>query len=161
MRRKLFLDLDGVLADFDSAAEAILKTDDIHKWQFVYGEDEFWKRMNAVPGLFAKFEPMDDARHFWEKVKHLEPKILTAVPKTNPTTVAMQKRQWVRKHLGADVDVITCGSRDKPEFCEPGAILVDDRAINRAEWEAKGGVLILHTCAGATLSALKVMGVIE
>jgi hypothetical protein len=61
MERKIFLDLDGVLANFDKAAGAILGTDNIYKYEFAHGSEAFWAKMHTVKDVFSTFEPMDDA----------------------------------------------------------------------------------------------------
>jgi hypothetical protein len=160
VKRKLFLDLDGVLADFESRAKAILACEDIRRYEFVYGAEDMWSKLNAVGDFFRSMEFMDGAVRLWSKVKHLNPTILTAIPKTNPESAERQKRDWVRFKLGRDAEVITCLTKDKPNYCAPGAILVDDRAVNRKEWEAKGGILVLHENALTTIDTLRAIGVL-
>jgi hypothetical protein len=97
---KLYIDLDGVLADFDSSAEAILRTDNIYKYEFVWGPDKFWERINKQPSFFRDLPLKADARHLWAKVSHLEPTILTALPRENGERVDTQKRAWVATYFG-------------------------------------------------------------
>jgi hypothetical protein len=158
MDRKIYLDLDGVLANFDKAAGAILGTDNIYKYEFTHGSEAFWAKMHTVKDVFSTFEPMDDAWDLMGAVGHLNVSILTALPKTNGAAVRRAKRKWVKEYWG-DYPVITCFTKDKPNFCEPGSILVDDRTINRKAWEAKGGILIHHTSAADTITALRAIGV--
>lgn len=158
---RLFLDMDGVLADFDKAAGMVLGTPDIHKFEFVYGAIEFWRRLNTVPHFFAILEPMPDAWLLTDAVAHLKPMILTALPRDNGERVAQQKRDWIQTRLGIPTErVITCRTEEKPQFCKPGDILVDDRAVNKAAWERAGGRYIIHTSAGNTLEELRQMKVI-
>jgi 5'(3')-deoxyribonucleotidase len=159
---KIFLDMDGVLADFDTGAGHLLGTDDIHKWEFVHGPKEFWKRLDSYPNFFGSLPVMEGAYGLWAEVVHKEPIILTALPKVGATDVDKQKREWVSKYLHAnyEVDVITCQTHEKPGFCNEGDVLVDDRAVNREAWEAKGGKFILHTSAESSLTQLKALGYI-
>lgn len=157
----LYLNLDGVLADFDRSAGQILKTDNIYKFEFVHGPDEFWRRINAVPRFFQQLQQMPDAGVLWASVRHLSPHILTALPKTDPDRVDRQKRAWVSVNFGSGVQVTTCPTKDKPRYCSPGDILVDDRAVNREAWKAQGGTFLLHTSARDTVAALKALGVID
>ena len=156
------MDLDGVIFDFDKAAEKILGTDNIYRYEFIWGSDVFWKKLNTHPDFFAKLELMSDARHLWAKIEHLKPVILTALPRENRERVDTHKRAGVRKHLGLEGDrVITCATTDKPKFCKPGDILIDDRAVNRDAWIAAGGTYIIHTSAMNTITTLKALGVIS
>lgn len=160
MQPKLFLDLDGVLADFDKSAERILGTDNIYKFEFVYGPELLWKMLHSDSLFFAKLNMMEDGSVLWNAVKHLEPTILTALPSTGAEKVDIQKRDWVRRWLGPNVPVITGRTKDKPKYASPGAILVDDRAVNKAAWEAAGGSYIVHTSAYKTIYELRKQGII-
>ncbi|CDM57413.1 5' nucleotidase, NT5C type [Rhizobium favelukesii] len=157
---KIFLDMDGVLADFDKGAGHLLGTDDIHKWEFVHGPKAFWEKLDSYPNFFGSLPPMPDAYHLWGEVYQREPIILTALPRVGATDVDAQKRAWVKHHLPSsfEVDVITCQTPEKPGYANVGDVLVDDRAVNRAAWEARGGKFILHTSAETTLTQLKAMG---
>jgi 5'(3')-deoxyribonucleotidase len=153
----VFFDLDGVLADFDKAAGRILGTDNIYRFEFVYGQEEFWRLLNEEPWFFREMEMLPGSNHLVNAVRHHDVKVLTALPKTNPERVDSQKRAWVRANLG-NLPVITCQTHDKPNYCTPGDVLIDDRAVNKKKWEAKGGRFIVHTDVGSTLAQLNSMG---
>jgi hypothetical protein len=159
---KIFLDMDGVLADFDAAAGHLLGTDDIHKWEFVHGPKAFWRILDSFPNFFGSLPLMPDALTLWNAVRKEEPIILTALPRVGASEVDRQKRDWARTKLPAhyEVEVITCQTTEKPGYCNEGDVLVDDRAVNREAWEARGGKFILHTSAENSLQQLKAMGYI-
>lgn len=153
--------MDGVLADFDASAELILKTDNIYKYEFVWGPKAFWDKLNTQPYFFRDLDPKEDMKLLWVNVAHLNPVVLTALPKTNGENVEQQKRQWLYKHLRLGVDnVICCKTHEKPNFCKPGDIIVDDRATNRDAWLAAGGTYVIHTSAINTITTLKALGII-
>lgn len=151
----LYLDLDGVLADFDTGANHVLGCDSHYKFSFVHGDEKMWDTLNAADEFFYNLPPMPDAGHLWDSVRHLNPIILTAVPKENPEASARQKRAWVAENLGIDVQVITCRTYEKPNYCLPGDILVDDRTVNAKLWNARGGDFIWHIDAISTLGKLQ------
>jgi 5'(3')-deoxyribonucleotidase len=157
--------MDGVLADFDKSAEAILQTNNIYKYEFIWGPDKFWEELNRYPDFFNDLELMPDARHLWAKIKHLSPEVLTALPRENGERVAKQKKQWISRFAQATGDIAipvhTCQTRDKPKLCKPGDILIDDRAVNRDAWMKAGGIYIVHTSAANTLTTLRALGVIK
>jgi hypothetical protein len=126
----------------------------------MHGAEEFWRRVHTVKDVFSTFEPMADSWDLMGALDGLDVSILTAKPKTNGASVARQKRQWVKDWWG-DYKVITCFTKDKPNYCEPGAILIDDRTVNRANWERMGGILIHHTSAANTLTTLRALSVID
>jgi hypothetical protein len=159
---QLYLDMDGVLADFDSSAEAILKTDNIYKYKFVWGPKVFWEKLNEKPYFFRDLSPKDDMVLLWRSVEHMNPTVLTALPKTNGDRVEEQKRAWLYKYLRIGSDrVICCRTHEKPDYCNPGDIIIDDRATNRDAWMGKGGTYIIHTSAQRSVETLKALGIIS
>ncbi|QQP90550.1 hypothetical protein IGS68_04705 [Skermanella sp. TT6] len=148
---KLFLDLDGVLADFDRGVEAVTgrRPDQLPL-------KRMWQALAKAPDFYGTLEMMHDAQVLWEFCKPHGPTILTGLPLGD--WAPEQKRRWVAAMLGADVPVITCMTRDKARHAGPGHVLVDDRAGTRAPWEAAGGVFILHTGAAGSIADLKRLG---
>lgn len=160
----IYVDLDGVLADYDKAANAALRTDNHYKFEFIWGAEAYWKRLHAQGNFFASLERMPDARMLWAALCRIDlassPVILTALPKTGAESVDKQKRQWVKDQIQHDAPVITCKTVEKPDYCKPGDILIDDRAVNRAAWMHKGGTYIIHTDVERTIGTLKALGII-
>lgn len=151
MTAKLFLDLDGVLADFDAHFPATFGLD--HRG---LADDAMWERINAHPNYFLDMPPCDGALDFWRSVRDLDPIILTSCPRTNYAHVARQKRLWVREHLSGEILVLpVLGGHNKPLFMHsPGDILIDDFAKNIEAWEKAGGFGILHHDFPSTMKAL-------
>lgn len=158
--RVVYLDLDGVLADFDKAAGQAMGTDNIYKFEFVYGTAAFWNRINGYPNFWSRLELMPDATILFDAVRHLDPVILTALPSSNSDRVDAAKRQWVYDNVSKTAKVITCMTKDKPNYCQPEDVLVDDRAVNAAMWRRKGGHFVLHANAESTLIQLTNLGVL-
>ena len=157
---EVFLDMDGVLADFDAAAMVALNTDDIHKFQFVWGDDKFWEGLHKNPNFFYDIPVMKDATKLLWAVRHKKVAVLTALPKTADTKTDFQKRRWIADNIGMGLPVITCLTKDKPLFCNPNSVLIDDRAVNKERWERAGGRYIVHENANSTIAQLECMGVI-
>lgn len=139
--RRLYVDMDGVMADFDGAFPAVFGLD--HR---TLADDEMWAKINSHPSFFRDLPLMPGALEFFHQVRLLDPIILTACPKTNYAHVAGQKRAHVREHLGAHVTVLpVLGGYNKPLFMHsPGDVLIDDWGKNCKAWEAAGGVAIKH-----------------
>lgn len=156
----IYVDLDGVLADYDRAANEILKTDNHYKFEFVWGAEEYWKRLHKSGDFFSSLQLMPGAKLL---VASLRPKgfeILTALPKTGADVVDRQKREWVARMIDPNALVHCCRTIDKPTYCQPGDVLIDDRAINRDAWIKAGGTYIIHTTAERTIGALEALGII-
>lgn len=146
----LFLDADGVLADFDAGAKALLGMLP-RDFEARHGKREFWRRLARAKDFYAALPLMPDARDLFEAVEHLRPTILTGLPLGN--WAAPQKVRWAAEHFPG-TPIITCMARDKYRYMQPGDVLVDDRADHRAKWEDAGGVFIHHKTARASLVEL-------
>lgn len=155
---QLYLDCDGVLANFDDGATKILGMAP-RRFEEVHGTQEFWKRLTAVPDLFNTFEAMHDAHVLYDAVKHLDPIILTGVPHSMAEAPA-QKKKWIDRLFGSHQRVICCKSKDKSKYCKPGDVIVDDWPMYRHLWEAKGGIWIHHDSAEKSIAILKKRGII-
>lgn len=156
---KLFLDMDGVLANFDKEATYRLGSN-LYEFEFKNGPAQFWEKLHERGDFFASLDPMPDFPLLWNAVKHLDVSVLTALPKTGAEEVARQKGEWCTKHLGLRVPVITCLTSEKPNYSRYGAILVDDRNVNEEAWEDKGGIFIHHRSAAETVLRLQALGVL-
>ena len=78
----LFLDLDGVLADFDAGAKRLFGMSS-RAFEDKYGKREFWRRLANAKDFYATLPLMPDARLLFDAVKHLDPTILTGLPLGN------------------------------------------------------------------------------
>ena len=146
----LFLDCDGVLADFDAGAKQILG-DTPAGFEKRHGRGEFWKRLARAGNFYGELPEMPDARQLFDAVKHLKPTILTGLPLGN--WAAPQKERWAAEHFPG-VPIITTMARQKHLHMEPGDVLVDDRENHRHLWENAGGVFIHHKNAADSIRQL-------
>ncbi len=147
---RLFLDADGVLADFD---EGFRKLTGLPPAEFErkHGRKEFWRRIATARNFYGSLPEMPDARTLFDAVKQLQPTILTGLPVGN--WAAPQKIEWAAEHFPG-VPIITCMARDKHKHMRPGDVLVDDRAQHRAAYESGGVVFVHHKNAKDSLKQL-------
>lgn len=147
---RLFLDADGVLADFDQGARDLLG---MPPKQFIakHGRGTFWKRLAKARNFYGTLRQMPDAQLLFEAVRHLKPTILTGLPVG--TWAAPQKIAWAADHFPG-VSIITCMARDKHKHMNPGDVLVDDREKHRPVYEAAGVVFVHHKNAEDSLRQL-------
>ncbi len=153
-RRQIYLDCDGVLADFDAGARRVLGMSS-HAYRHAHGNAQFWKVLALEPDYFGTLDLMPDALQLYAAVEHLNPIILTGMPVglwADP-----QKRRWAARHF-PDVPVITTRAALKRDHCQPGDVLVDDRDQYRDLWEAAGGLFVLHRSARGSIAALARLG---
>ena len=148
----LFLDLDGVLADFEARVGELFngrKVEDIKP-------SVLWSTLARQPDFFGTLALMPDALELWEFARHHNPTILTGKPRG--TWADAQKVSFVRKHFGPSVPVIVCFAAEKGRFASPSAVLVDDMLKNRDTWVSSGGVFVHHTSALASIEQLRQLG---
>jgi len=138
---RIYLDLDGVMADFDAHFPALFGVD--HRQML---DDDMWEKINSHSSYFMDMPIFPGAKAFFDVVEWLNPIILTACPKSNYANTARQKRTWVRNNLSEDCTVLpVMGGHNKPLFMHAqGDILIDDFPKNISAWEKEGGVGILH-----------------
>jgi hypothetical protein len=134
----IFCDLDGVLADFEQGVRN----------KFKKNIDELkptlmWGVINKSKTFFETLPWMEKGRELWSRIEQYNPIILTGVPPSSSTAVE-QKIRWCQRELGPNVKVITCATKDKPNYCTYGSILIDDRTDNLNAWNKKGGKFILY-----------------
>lgn len=141
MKTRLYIDLDGVMADFDKHFFELWGVESSK-----LDDPTLWKWINEEVNFFLNLPLCEGALDFFKSVEHLNPTILTACPKSNYAISAVQKRRWVYKHLSKDVTVIPMlGGRNKFLFMHaPGDILIDDFEKNCIPWAGHGGIAILH-----------------
>ncbi len=149
----IFLDLDGVMADFDKTfPEKFLLS------HIGMDKKKMWEHIHSVPDFFVNLPLMPGAMWLYDTISYRfgQPFILTACPASRYHDVAKQKRQWVRNHLGSAIVLPSYGSEGKPAFMHnPGDILIDDWGKNCDAWEAAGGVAIKHENARDTMAKLE------
>jgi hypothetical protein len=150
-RRQLFLDCDGVLADFDAGAFALLGMA-AQDFQARNGAGRFWARIAKHPDFYGTLPLMPGAMTLFEAVRHLNPVILTGLPMGK--WAAPQKVRWAARHFPA-TKIITTLARNKRDHARPGDVLVDDQLKHRLLWEETGGVFVHHRSVDGTLAQLR------
>lgn len=158
---RLFLDLDGVLADFDTGVQRVTG-----KLPAEQSPRAMWPQLARAKEFYATLPWIADGPELWRYAAKHDPIILTGVPFGG--WAAEQKRRWCERELGPAVRVITCWSKEKAHKAiaelaarnekERTPILVDDREKMRDPWVAAGGLFILHTSAAESIAALQEIG---
>lgn len=149
-QRRLFLDADGVLADFAEGVRKLLGMT-VREYERKHGRGAFWKRLAEAKNFYGTLPEMADARILFDGVRHLEPTILTGLPLGG--WAAPQKIQWAAEYFPG-VPIIACMARDKHKHMKPGDVLVDDRENHRAAYEAAGVIFVHHRNAEDSLRQL-------
>jgi sulfur relay (sulfurtransferase) DsrC/TusE family protein len=146
--KTIFLDMDGVVADWQSRVREILghELPEGEQWA-----DEDWRGLVQFQRLYSELSLMPDARYLVRQVQDLAiqhnyiVKFLTAVPQRNDFPWAFQdKVHWANRHWPEIPVWFGPYSRDKQLRSAPGQVLIDDRTSNIQEWRERGGHGILY-----------------
>lgn len=151
---QLFIDLDGVLADFDGHYERLFGARPDRE---LLDPPNFWKNICSVSTFYRDLPLTRDALDLWRGAcaLHASPVILTGLPRVATMPDAERhKREWVAEHIG-NVDVICTQSQYKCLHGKPGDILVDDWDRYRGLWTDMGGIFVLHTSVADSLAQLE------
>lgn len=144
----IFIDCDGVLADYAPAVERLLGMSE-ENYDLVYGHDKTHERLRAAVDFYFNLPLTSDAYVLWNGVAHLNPVILTGQPRGD--WAREQKLRWRDKHFPG-VPMIVTASVDKCDFCKRGDSLIDDRLKYANLWLERGGIFIHHRNAVDTLA---------
>ena len=150
MARQLYLDCDGVLADFDKGATAVLGLPP-RAYEKRHGLGRFWQKLASAPDFYFGLPLLPDATVLFDAVRHLHPVILTGLPRGN--WAADQKVRWAAQHFPG-TRIITTMARDKRDHAKEGDVLVDDQLRHRHRWEEAGGIFVHHRSAAETIEQL-------
>lgn len=132
---QLFLDLDGVLADFDGFIERELGIVNNRENE----DPDFWDKARAYKGrLYYDMKPLPDAKALFDALRPFKPLILTGCP-WSIESAADDKRQWVYEQIDPKVEVVCCKSRNKRLYARAGDLILDDWTKYKTDWEAKCG----------------------
>lgn len=170
----IYLDMDGVLADFD---QALLDNGIKNCKTFMHLSKTVWTKeqtelshsvmsMMSKPGFFRGLPPMLGYKELWDYCSQYGHKVLTAIPGDgiSGNRVIEEKKDWLLWHIGNfnQEDFISCLRPEKSKYAhgfhmdgQYPHILVDDMESNCSEWEKAGGKAILFTSSEQSIKELK------
>jgi len=117
-KKILYIDMDNVLVDFQSAL-------DIQSKEIL---EEYSGKEDEIPNLFSQMQPMKDAVESFNKLSIMyDTYILSTAPWNNPSAWR-DKLEWVKKHLRNSAYKRLIISHHKN--LNRGDYLIDDRTKN-------------------------------
>lgn len=148
----IYIDMDGVLADFNAKAREVLgatESDSDQAAQVGRWPREKWETLKEIYNFYRILPKTPFADQLMEMARRYRDElgwnlyILTAIPSGNDVPQAFyHKVQWIQEYY-PEVEVhFGPYSRDKAHHCRPGDILVDDRYDNCEAWTKAGGQAI-------------------
>ncbi|MDA7616782.1 hypothetical protein N8579_00225 [bacterium] len=161
---KVYLDMDGVLADFDQRFRDISGMEP-REFENKYGRKAFWDLIDEENKIkfWVGIPVMDGAAALVNAVKDYDYELLTSPSAKKQSYLG--KILWVKNHTG---DVFPSKPRInfkkakekhlvKPQLAKTD-ILIDDREDTIGRWNAAGGTGIVYKSIGQALSDLKKLG---
>lgn len=158
-KRIVYVDMDGVLANFDKGFYEItgLDTDsveDTQLWAAIekHGKSKFFSELPWMPGSQEMWKFITD--------NFLKVKILSALGKSDKIDrqTTQGKLAWLRHNIPSlqlDDIILVENKHRKRHYSKPGDIIIDDTAVVIQEWIKKGGIGIFHKSANDTIAQLK------
>lgn len=161
----LYLDLDGVFADFDGHLLNFGIVNDKsfhHKDKSTHTEEQKSLRGRVedcmrTPGFWEDLPLCHGGYALWDFCQPYKPVILTALPnmKDWDEHVKVEKQRWIDKYFGFKTPVIYCIRSEKKNYATSiQDILLDDTVSNISEWTEAGGFGILHTDSDNSIKKL-------
>jgi hypothetical protein len=154
-KHTIYLDMDGVVADFETAASNFLGSPYIDTLDGVnahlYPASQ-WAQLSSIGDYFRHLPKMPHADQLMVLAKRFRDELnwdlymLTAMPHDGTLPNGFQdKIDWMAFHYPGVRVRFGPYSKDKQNHCNPGDILVDDRLINCDQWTAVGGIAVQVT----------------
>jgi len=150
----IYCDMDSVLVDFDRGYQEL--TGMTSQQADAKGVETFWDPISKAGAKFwITLQWMPDGKQLWDYIKKYNPILLSAPSREESSKLG--KRVWVKRELPG-VKLILKYASQKQEYASPTSILIDDRQKNIDQWEAAGGIGILHTSTPNTIKQLQQLG---
>jgi 5'(3')-deoxyribonucleotidase len=159
--KKIFVDMDGVLADFVKGVEGpkylnapFVNVQDYNARKVELSNKGLFRDLPKIDGMekLIDFLLLESLRNdtYWE--------ILTCTGMQNRQKVANDKIAWIREFVDKDV-VVTCTFKgvQKSAFAKKGYILIDDTEKNIDAWITAGGIGLLYKDANSCINELKTL----
>lgn len=149
--KKIYFDMDGVLADFDGGVEKLCGIPRANQDVKDEARDtKLWAGVKMIPHFYDKLEPLEDGMKLFNTLYEQygdRCEILTGIPKPHRgiETAGEDKKSWCKRLLPQGIKVNIVYKEQKKEFCKgKDCILIDDLKANIKDWECSGGSGVLY-----------------
>jgi len=155
---KLYVDMDGVLCDFEKGIHDIDGKTTLN--DIVGKPDKIMWDLISKKGIYEFYHELEwhpEGKKLWNFIRDKHPTILSSLGRENPDRAEARggKIDWLKEH---DIDIpklFTNEASDKKHFANSKAILIDDYAKNIKQWEEAGGIAIHFKTADEAIKKLK------
>lgn len=144
-KRTIYLDMDGVVADFNEFSSRILNEPyDINVTKL---NEEKWAILKQHPRLYRDLVVKQGANQLVQWCRKYCAKtgsellFLTAIPRNNDMPWSFyDKVMWGQTYFPGIPVMFGPRSQDKHNHCTSGDVLIDDRILNIQDWHKAGGI---------------------
>jgi hypothetical protein len=153
---KIYVDMDGVIANFNAAYKARFNMfpEETRDRKEFYG---LFETFIAEDG-FYKLDLMPDARRLIDflDILNIPKEILSSTARDQfHSVIAPQKARWLATHNIAYPQNFVPGKQHKYKYATPNSIIIDDTLSIIEDWNKAGGIGILHKNADYTINIIK------
>jgi len=150
---RIFLDLDGVLVDYDGGIVKLVKG---RNWKDIAAkhgkeaaEKQYLDAILSSPDFWANLDWIEGGKELWDASNNLFERvnILSSAGEGGNKAIEEGKRIWVRKNIpemNSSGVFIVFGKHLKIDYASKDSILVDDVWITINRWTKAGGYGIHH-----------------
>jgi hypothetical protein len=137
MDYKIFLDMDGVLVNFDEQFKEL--TGEYPKqYEQTHTPDEFWEAIDSAGvGFWRGMKWMPGGEALYTRAAKHDHVLLSSPSRSEVSKIG--KRLW-RRDKTPNTKLILSRSHLKKNYAAPNHILIDDREDNIQQWKNAGGI---------------------
>jgi hypothetical protein len=135
----LYIDMDGVLVDFEKSAHKLLGEPITATNKKIY-----WKKLqslgeNGALEFWTSMDWMPNGKKLWNFCSQFNPIILSSPGHTMRTLIEKGKEVWIQKNMSPKPGKVLFET-DKEKYANPKAIIIDDRSKVIDPWRSAGGI---------------------
>ena len=142
---EIFVDMDGVLADFFGSWKKLIGKD----WREIGDIDSALQKIRDTDDFWLKIPPTKNANNLLSIIKQIKGSYnILSAPLPNDPNSEPHKREWIKKYLKSFPPSKVIITHDKAKYATQADgtpnILIDDYGVNIGKWESAGGVGFKH-----------------
>jgi hypothetical protein len=155
MDYKIYLDMDGVLVDFDQQFKDLTGMMP-REFEAKHGSTGFWEAIDkAGVGFWRGMSWMPGGEALYNRASQFDHELLSSPSRSELSKIG--KRLW-RRDKTPSTKLTLSRSYLKKNYAAPNHILIDDREDNIQQWRDAGGIGILYTSANQVNAELDKLG---
>ena len=146
---EIYVDMDGVLADFFGEWAKLMNVDHFTKINKEHNIDDALQKIRDTDDFWLRLPLLPQAKNLLNMIKQVKGSYnICSSPLADDPNSEKHKRTWVKKNLSFFPPKNVYITHNKPQYATQTNgtpnILIDDYGVNIDKWEAAGGVGFKH-----------------